>query len=89
MIRELLPVGLRGLVAAALLAALMGTVSGALNSIATLFSYDIVKRWRPEIGDRSLVRDRTDHHLRRHDRGDPLVAVHRDGSRAFIRASSR
>lgn len=55
MMRELLPVGVRGIVAAALLAALMGTVSGALNSIATLFSYDIVKRWRPKTSDRSLV----------------------------------
>ena len=33
----------------------MSTVSGALNSIATLFSYDIVKRWRPETSDRQLV----------------------------------
>ena len=55
MIRELLPVGLRGVVVAALLAALMGTVSGALNSIATLFSYDIVKRWRPGVTDHRLV----------------------------------
>jgi solute:Na+ symporter, SSS family len=55
MIRELLPVGLRGLIAAALLAALMGTVSGALNSIATLFSYDLYKRWRPKTPDRQLV----------------------------------
>ncbi len=55
MMRELLPVGVRGIVTAALLAALMGTVSGALNSIATLFSYDIVKRWRPQTGDRTLV----------------------------------
>jgi len=55
MMRELLPVGVRGIVAAALLAALMSTVSGALNSIATLFSYDIVKRWRPQTSDRALV----------------------------------
>jgi SSS family solute:Na+ symporter len=55
MITELLPIGLRGLVAAALLAALMGTVSGALNSIATLFSYDIYKRWHPNISDHKLV----------------------------------
>jgi SSS family solute:Na+ symporter len=34
----------------------MGTVSGALNSVATLFSYDIVKRWRPHTTDRTLVR---------------------------------
>jgi SSS family solute:Na+ symporter len=56
MMRELLPIGVRGIVAAALLAALMGTVSGALNSIATLFSYDIVRRWNPKIPDHSLVR---------------------------------
>jgi SSS family solute:Na+ symporter len=55
-IKHWLPLGLRGIVIAALLAALMSTVSGALNSIATLFSYDLVKRWRPEVSDRSLVR---------------------------------
>lgn len=55
LIRNLLPVGLKGLVAAALLAALMGTVSGALNSIATLFSYDIFRRWKPDISDKKLV----------------------------------
>ena len=55
MIDHLLPVGLKGLLAAALLAALMSTVSGALNSIATLFSYDIVKRWWPQTSDHQLV----------------------------------
>jgi SSS family solute:Na+ symporter len=55
MIQHLLPPGLKGVVAAALLAALMGTVSGALNSIATLFSYDIVKRWRSQTTDHQLV----------------------------------
>lgn len=55
MIQHLLPRGLKGVVAAALLAALMGTVSGALNSIATLFSYDLVKRWRPQTADDTLV----------------------------------
>jgi SSS family solute:Na+ symporter len=55
MILELLPTGLRGVLAAALLAALMSTVSGALNSIATLFSYDLYRRWRPETSDRTLV----------------------------------
>ncbi len=56
MVGQLVPVGLKGLIAAALLAALMSTVAGALNSIATLFSYDIYKRWRPEASERSLVR---------------------------------
>jgi SSS family solute:Na+ symporter len=55
MITHLLPPGLTGLMAAALLAALMSTVSGALNSIATLFSYDLYKRWRPDASDRTLV----------------------------------
>jgi SSS family solute:Na+ symporter len=55
MILELLPVGMRGVLAAALLAALMSTVSGALNSIATLFSYDLYRRWRPDTPDRTLV----------------------------------
>jgi SSS family solute:Na+ symporter len=55
MILELLPPGLRGVLAAALLAALMSTVSGALNSIATLFSYYLYRRWRPDTSDARLV----------------------------------
>ena len=55
MITNLLPTGLTGVMAAALLAALMSTVSGALNSIATLFSYDLYRRWRPETPDHKLV----------------------------------
>lgn len=55
LITHILPIGLKGVVAAALLAALMSTVSGALNSIATLFSYDIYRRWRPEASDQKLV----------------------------------
>lgn len=55
MITELLPMGLRGVLVAALMAALMSTVSGALNSISTLASYDIVKRFRPDINDERLV----------------------------------
>ncbi|MCF7675409.1 MAG: sodium:solute symporter [Akkermansiaceae bacterium] len=56
MIRELLPVGLRGIITASLLAALMGTVSGALNSVSTLVSYDLVKRWRPDTSGASLIK---------------------------------
>jgi SSS family solute:Na+ symporter len=44
MLTHLLPVGLKGLVAAALLAAAMQTCSAALNSTATLVAYDIFKR---------------------------------------------
>jgi len=56
LINHLLPVGLKGVVAAALLAALMSTVSGALNSIATLFSLDLYKRWRPATSEKKLTR---------------------------------
>ena len=56
LIANVLPVGVRGVVVAALLAALMSTVSGALNSIATLCSYDIYRRFKPEADDRHLIR---------------------------------
>jgi len=55
LIRNLLPTGARGLMAAALLAALMSSVSGALNSISTLFTYDLYKRFKPETKDKQLV----------------------------------
>lgn len=55
MVSNLLPSGLRGLVVAGLLAALMGTIAGALNSIATLFAFDLYKRFRPQTTDRKLV----------------------------------
>jgi SSS family solute:Na+ symporter len=55
LINNTLPSGLKGVMAAALLAAMMGSVSAALNSIATVFSYDIVKRWRPDTSERGLV----------------------------------
>jgi SSS family solute:Na+ symporter len=55
MIKQLLPPGFSGLVLAALLAALMSTISGALNSISTLFSFDIYKRLKPDTPDHKLV----------------------------------
>lgn len=55
MISQLLPTGLAGIVVAALLSGLMSQVSGALNSIATLVSFDLVKRNRPAITDERLV----------------------------------
>ncbi len=56
LISTLLPAGLQGLLAAALLAALMSTVSAALNSVATLFTHDLYKRFRPNASDRKLIR---------------------------------
>ena len=56
MIRKLLPTGVMGVLAAALMAALMGNLSSASNSIATMVSYDLVKRLNPNVSDKSLVR---------------------------------
>ena len=55
LITELLPTGLKGLMAAALLAALMSTIAAALNSAGTLVSIDIAKKYKPEISDRKQV----------------------------------
>jgi solute:Na+ symporter, SSS family len=56
MLTHLLPVGLKGLVAAAMLAAAMQTCSAALNSSATLVAYDLFKRYKPGLADNQLVR---------------------------------
>jgi len=55
LINHLVPVGLKGLLAACMAAALMSCMAAALNSCATLISMDIVKRMRPEATDKSVV----------------------------------
>jgi SSS family solute:Na+ symporter len=55
MIKHLMPVGLFGVMAAALMAALMGNLASASNSIATLFSYDLYRRFRPATPEHQLV----------------------------------
>jgi SSS family solute:Na+ symporter len=55
LIGALLPTGLRGLMVAALLAALMSSLSSVFNSCATLITVDVFKRWRPGLSDRQLV----------------------------------
>lgn len=56
LIDQLLPVGLKGIFAAGLMAALMSTIAAALNSISTLVSVDIYKRTRPNAPDKKLIR---------------------------------
>lgn len=56
MVNALIPVGLKGLVAAALVAALMSSVGGALNSVGTLVAIDLVKHFRPRTTDSAQVR---------------------------------
>jgi Na+/proline symporter len=55
MISRLVPIGVRGLLAAGLLAALMSTIAAALNSCATLISVDVIKRMKPDIRDETQV----------------------------------
>ena len=55
MITQLLPSGLIGILVAALLSGLMSQVSGALNSISTMISYDVYKRYRPATSDKQLI----------------------------------
>jgi len=52
---ELLPVGLRGLILTALLAAIMSSLDSALNAAASLLTMDFVKPLRPEISGRRLL----------------------------------
>jgi SSS family solute:Na+ symporter len=56
MIDQLLPTGLKGIMAATLLAALMSTIAAALNSSATLVAVDIVKRLKPATTDRQQIK---------------------------------
>lgn len=55
LIEQLIPTGLRGLIAAAVLAALMSAVAAAFNSTGTLVAVDIVKRLRPATSDRAQL----------------------------------
>ncbi|MEM7354092.1 MAG: sodium:solute symporter [Acidobacteriota bacterium] len=56
MIGTLLPVGLRGLVVAGLLAALMSSLSSVFNSCSTLFTWDIYRKLYPQTEEKQLVR---------------------------------
>ena len=55
LVRELLPSGIRGLVAGGLLAALMSSLSSVFNSCSTLFTMDIYKKLYPETDENKLV----------------------------------
>jgi solute:Na+ symporter, SSS family len=56
LVNRLVPTGLKGLVAASILAASMSGTAAALNSIGTVVAMDIVKHFRPRTNDRTLVR---------------------------------
>ena len=57
LIREILPVGLRGIMFAALFGAVLSSLDSMLNSASTIFTMDLYKRHlRPEAGTKHLVR---------------------------------
>ncbi|NWG28887.1 MAG: sodium/solute symporter [Ignavibacteriaceae bacterium] len=55
LIGTLLPVGLKGVVVAGLLAALMSSLSSVFNSCSTLITWDIYKKLRSESSEKTLV----------------------------------
>ncbi|RMH61068.1 MAG: sodium transporter [Bacteroidetes bacterium] len=55
MMFDLLPVGLRGLVITALIAAIMSSVDSTLNAASTLVTMDFMKKLRPQADRKTLV----------------------------------
>jgi solute:Na+ symporter, SSS family len=55
LVATLLPVGLRGVVVAGLLAALMSSLSSVFNSTSTLITWDVYKKLRPDASEQRLV----------------------------------
>ena len=55
LVGTLLPAGLRGLVVAGLMAALMSSLSSVFNSTSTLVTIDVYKKLRPVATERQLV----------------------------------
>ena len=52
---NVLPVGVRGIVVAGLLAALMSSLAGVFNACSTLFTMDFYSRFRPNASQEQLV----------------------------------
>ena len=55
LVKTLLPVGLKGLVAGGLMAALMSSLASVFNSCSTIFTIDIYKKIKPEMSEKSLI----------------------------------
>ena len=56
LVQYLLPPGLRGIVVAGLLSALMGSLAGVFNACSTLFTVDIYTKLRPAASQHEIVR---------------------------------
>jgi solute:Na+ symporter, SSS family len=56
LVTTLLPVGLKGLVAGGLMAALMSSLASVFNSSSTIFTMDIYKKLRPQRSEAEFIR---------------------------------
>ncbi|MEM6865308.1 MAG: sodium:solute symporter [Bacteroidota bacterium] len=56
LVKTLLPVGLKGLVAGGLIAALMSSLASVFNSCSTIFTIDIYKKIMPDKEEKQLLR---------------------------------
>src|SRR5438093_13168330 len=56
MVTTVMPAGIRGMVVAGLLAALMSSLAGAFNASSTLFTIDFYQRLKPQSNQHELVR---------------------------------
>src|SRR6266700_842403 len=56
MVQYLLPPGIRGIVVAGLLSALMGSLAGVFNACSTLFTVDLYEKWKPGASQHQIVR---------------------------------
>ena len=55
LVKYLLPVGLKGLVAGGLMAALMSSLASVFNSCSTIFTIDIYQKLKPNKSDKELL----------------------------------
>lgn len=56
LVATILPAGIRGIVVAGLLAALMSSLAGVFNASSTLFTMDLYSKFRPNTSEHNLVR---------------------------------
>jgi SSS family solute:Na+ symporter len=56
MVSELLPIGIKGLVIAGLLAAIMSSIDSTLNSASTLLTMDFIRVRRPNLSAKALAK---------------------------------
>ena len=88
LIGALLPVGVKGLVVAGLLAALMSSLSSVFNSCATLITMDVYQKLAPHHSERRLVVVGTDRHGRHGAVRACLDSIHGHHFQSAIRLSA-